>query len=551
MTNSQPAKNNLPPQLAEQAEKLIQLLHQRGGAQRVMLALNLDEPLVYAKTRAGQCAVMTQPERIDDQFHIPIKRLLAAFENGQVWQGKVEQRKHNIWQSDVEQTCFQCIYPVTNQSTKKIICVLYIETEAEITAHNWLHQSAYQNQLLAFVGDVKRHAIEQKQESKKPEIMPEAPQPKAIENNKEESLRLVVALHRLSIELTRIHDETAIIKAAVQGAIENLDIDRLAVFLVDDDMMQGTWGTDEQGYVQDTSYFRSTIPDHPMVHKALSKKDYVVVNENAPLYNDIEVIGTGWNAMASLWDEDVPIGWIACDNLLTGKPLQEFQRQLLMLFGSTLAQAIVRARSEKKLIDLNRNLERKVRERTEDLEKANEILKQISNLDGLTNISNRRYFDESLAREWPRCRRNSLPISLIMVDVDFFKLYNDSLGHMQGDTALLTVARCLSRAGQRASDLVARYGGEEFIIMLPETDLNDALLVAERARQLVIRAALPHPASGVAEIVTVSIGVATAFPDEFVKAEHLILAADKALYQAKEGGRNQTFGKQVLAGPQP
>jgi len=168
-------------------------------------------------------------------------------------------------------------------------------------------------------------------------------------------------------------------------------------------------------------------------------------------------------------------------------------------------------------------------------------LERLSSLDGLTGIANRRYFDDSFDREWRRAMRETEPLSLIMCDVDYFKLYNDSYGHQAGDECLKLVASSLNDAMQRPTDLVARYGGEEFVILLPGTHAHGAIRVAERVRQAVLDLKLPHEKSDAHDYVTISMGAATVAPMLKHRAEELLLAADKALYAAKGSGRNRVI----------
>ncbi len=161
-------------------------------------------------------------------------------------------------------------------------------------------------------------------------------------------------------------------------------------------------------------------------------------------------------------------------------------------------------------------------------------------IDGLTQIANRRRFDEYLAQEWSRHIRMQLPISLLICDVDHFKLFNDRQGHQAGDECLKSVAKAINRC-YRAGDLVARYGGEEFAMVLPQTNRAGAVQVAERVRAAVAAAALPHPASPVCDRVTVSVGVACMTPPPQAPSDvrALIEQADRHLYLAKKLGRNQ------------
>jgi diguanylate cyclase (GGDEF)-like protein len=173
------------------------------------------------------------------------------------------------------------------------------------------------------------------------------------------------------------------------------------------------------------------------------------------------------------------------------------------------------------------------------LKRYRDILENLSTLDGLTGIANRRRLDEFLAQEWLRGRRQQSPLSVCLMDIDFFKRFNNRYGHAAGDDCLRRVALALVGVGRRPADLVARYGGEEFVCVLPETDAAGAALLAEKLRDAVIALEIPHADSTAAEHVTISGGVATAIPTDESSAAQLLEAADQMLYQAKKTGRNR------------
>ena len=173
------------------------------------------------------------------------------------------------------------------------------------------------------------------------------------------------------------------------------------------------------------------------------------------------------------------------------------------------------------------------------LVKANQELERLATLDSLTGVANRRLFDEYLGLEWLQMFREQSPLSLILCDVDFFKLYNDTYGHLVGDFCLQQVATTINSCVKRPSDLVARYGGEEFAVILPNTDANGALQVAESIRQKVQALKITHATSTVNEFVTLSLGVTTVIPNTEINPDLLIAITDKALYSAKEQGRNR------------
>ncbi len=186
-----------------------------------------------------------------------------------------------------------------------------------------------------------------------------------------------------------------------------------------------------------------------------------------------------------------------------------------------------------------RGLEDKVRERTQALEASNARLASLSATDGLTGIANRRRFDEVLASEWNRAARSGQPLALVMLDMDFFKAYNDHYGHLAGDDCLRHIAHVLGTHLHRSGDLVARYGGEEFVLLASVRDSADALHIAETARLALAALALPHAASSFG-VVTASLGVAVHVPAGGEAADLLVQQADQALYRAKARGRNQT-----------
>lgn len=174
-----------------------------------------------------------------------------------------------------------------------------------------------------------------------------------------------------------------------------------------------------------------------------------------------------------------------------------------------------------------------------ELKRYHDFLENLSATDGLTGIPNRRQFDLFLDREWRRAIRNQSRISLILMDIDFFKAYNDHYGHLSGDDCLRQVARALAEGVQRPGDLMARYGGEEFACVLPETENEGAVCVAHKLQERVNALKVPHACSSVAAHITLSLGVATSAPEAGRMPTDLIQRADQLLYEAKQSGRNQ------------
>jgi diguanylate cyclase (GGDEF)-like protein len=173
-----------------------------------------------------------------------------------------------------------------------------------------------------------------------------------------------------------------------------------------------------------------------------------------------------------------------------------------------------------------------------ELKRQKDFLKTLSYQDGLTGIANRRFFDDALIREHRRCKRNGMPLSLLMIDIDFFKAYNDIYGHLTGDDCLKLVVLTMQEQLNRSSDLLARYGGEEFICVLPDTDLEGAEMIAERLRRAVLEQQIPHK-QGIDGMITVSLGVVSGIPKEGADPRKFLISADQCLYRAKVSGRNR------------
>ena len=166
-------------------------------------------------------------------------------------------------------------------------------------------------------------------------------------------------------------------------------------------------------------------------------------------------------------------------------------------------------------------------------------LQMLAEKDGLTHVANRRRFDEFLSREFQRAKRDSKPISLLMIDIDFFKEYNDNYGHLAGDDVLKQTAIAVKSCLRRPGDLLARYGGEEFAVVLGETDYNTSLEIAEKIRETIQNLGIVHGIGRAEDFLTVSIGTASTIPESGADCKDLIAAADRQLYLAKEAGRNR------------
>lgn len=201
-----------------------------------------------------------------------------------------------------------------------------------------------------------------------------------------------------------------------------------------------------------------------------------------------------------------------------------------------------RRQVETTLRKINRKLNKEIKKRQQTQKKlryANRQLELLATLDNLTQIANYRRFENYLEQEWYKLQREKMPLSLIMADIDYFKAYNDTYGHPQGNECLKEIAYVIDNTIKRAGDLVARYGGEEFAIVLSNTELEGAIQVAKQIQTAVYACHIPHQCSQVSDRITLSIGVANLIPAPSLKPQDLIKAADRALYRAKKTGRNQ------------
>ncbi|MFZ0337998.1 MAG: diguanylate cyclase [Terracidiphilus sp.] len=244
-----------------------------------------------------------------------------------------------------------------------------------------------------------------------------------------------------------------------------------------------------------------------------------------------------WSAATAAFNFEILAPWYRTWWFLS---LCGFSVFLLMVSVIRLREMVLRSR-ERELTSI-------VEERTIELQMANEELKRLSSTDGLTGLANRRAFDEFLSREWARLRRSRDPLSVLLLDVDHFKILNDTEGHQQGDRCLVEIGKAMRGLAKRETDLVARYGGEEFAFVLPATSAADAIKFAENVRLAVLNLQLIHPQSPVLPFLTVSIGVGTERKGGAGSVEEFLAAVDRALYSAKRNGRNRTVFFQRTAG---
>ncbi len=245
---------------------------------------------------------------------------------------------------------------------------------------------------------------------------------------------------------------------------------------------------------------------------------------------------------------------VACFIFVAAMAMLAIRNNALLMRGlitrfekERLAEAL--DREKQAVLKLNANLELDLSRRAaieidlrEEKARAEALaaeLEKLSSLDGLTGIANRRRFDQTLEREWNRAARGHQPLALIMCDIDYFKQYNDRYGHQAGDACLRQLAQLLESALNRGGDLAARYGGEEFAILLPDTELANAALLADHIREQLQKLGIPHEASLIQPKLSASFGVAAMVPDSGTRPEILLRRADQALYAAKDQGRNR------------
>ena len=254
-------------------------------------------------------------------------------------------------------------------------------------------------------------------------------------------------------------------------------------------------------FIQDLDRFWAMV--HPDDLERLRRADIEANRNNALFVSEVRVT---WPAGGQRWVQ------------LSSKPTPHRRHGVPIWIGY--------------IIDITR-----IKRMEDELREANRKLKELAITDGLTGLANRRHFDECLSGEWARFKRMEKPLSLLLIDIDLFKSYNDHYGHQMGDRCLQKVANILKKSARRAGDLAARYGGEEFVVIAVDTDLPHARAVAENIRDAVEVMGVRHEGTPLGK-VTVSIGVASISHNEYPDQEHLLKAADLALYQAKNDCRN-------------
>jgi diguanylate cyclase (GGDEF)-like protein len=272
-----------------------------------------------------------------------------------------------------------------------------------------------------------------------------------------------------------------------------------------------------------------------------------VFEESVPIYHDCNIVGFGWTAMTMLVSNSgEPIAFIAADNLIKRTPLTLQLREVIRMFASNLTEVLLRTRAQEVVHALNENLEREVRARTRDLQKANEQLEVMAKMDPLTRLGNRRMLDGLLEDIGFKDSHEYHCYGLLLVDIDHFGLFNNHYGHMKGDIALMQVGDVLQRHCHHDNEVFCRIGGEEFALLVSSNDEQGIVRLAESVRASIEREQIPHAQSDGSEYLTVSVGYSIMLlsQSEF-SFDKLYTSADKSLYQAKDQGRNCVVGSVI------
>ncbi|WP_047706819.1 GGDEF domain-containing protein [Plesiomonas sp. ZOR0011] len=341
-------------------------------------------------------------------------------------------------------------------------------------------------------------------------------------------------LHEITFQLSRAKSEDDIYKIAVEGAISKLDVDRMAIFILDSEyIVRGTYGTDNDGLVVNESNFITSINRHPFALEMLKSRTPMAFKNDIELQYNFENVGVGWSGYITLWDGAQPIGWMACDNLLSAEPLCEKKANNLLMLGYIVSQSIVRLRLNNKIIEMNNELVK----RNKQLNKVAEELEALAFIDSLTNIANRRGLEYQLNMALAKNATTNKTMSVIIFDIDDFKLINDSFGHHIGDVCLINLASSLGFLFYGYDFIFSRYGGDEFVVVLFNVTEIEVKSISDSIVRLARKEKINTP-KGVVSI-TVSVGAVTSNIDATSKQMTLIELADKNLYLAKERGKNQ------------
>lgn len=532
--------------VAQLCEASLATICEKTDAERLFLWLKSPDPCLYC-FQPAQGLTTLELDALT-RLGLPHAFIEKALNTGQLVIEQIPQQPDRLDKAEPLQPRLRACFPIKRHL--KLEGVIYLETHRRIDRLSHRQRQGIRLLLHYLTAELSNHLLSYQVDQERDQRLHTQTHLMQSQVLQGSFLNMLQALHMVSVRLSRCDSENQLLRDAVILARQDLQFDRVAIFLIEpnDKTMRGTWGTSEEGELVDEHTFISPIPDHPAVQDALKRKDYVLVLEDSPLYYEQHQVGHGWNAMVSLWNGDQPIGWVAADNLLWHRPLKAYQCEIFKQFAAILSQLLIRQRTQEQLEQLNRDLEARVAGRTiqlaeanRALEEANKRLSLLSLEDPLTGIANRRQWDITMQREWELARRTQSLLAVLMIDADEFKAYNDNFGHTKGDACLQQIAQVLQDAERRRTNLVARYGGEEFVILLCAPQPGEAEQLAERIHTGLARLQIPHPASRVADFITVSIGFSYQVPSQEGTWQSLTEQADQALYNAKSEGRGRTL----------
>ncbi|MGD1944513.1 MAG: diguanylate cyclase [Leptolyngbyaceae cyanobacterium] len=333
---------------------------------------------------------------------------------------------------------------------------------------------------------------------------------------------------KISQEINRSTDLNEVLPQVVQDIRRLLQVDRLSIIDLQSKMLGKVTF---EAHTPDTESMLTWEMRHPWAMNEAYLQKYrqghpiAVCNVNEQSLNEGELEFLGFFQITAELTvpllEDKKLWGLLSAQSKQPRTWQPEERRLLETLGRLVSTAVQRDRLHHRLT------------------RANQKLQRFAYLDGLTQVANRRRFEQFLNHEWRRLMREKATLALIMVDIDHFKAFNDIYGHQAGDECLRRVAAILRTAVQRPADMVARYGGEEFAVVLPNTSVEGAETVAEKIRAHMHKQKIPHRGSQVCPFVTMSLGVAVMLPHPLKAPDDLIKIADNALYRAKEGGRDR------------
>lgn len=340
---------------------------------------------------------------------------------------------------------------------------------------------------------------------------------KQAEQTRQEFLNAIRSLQEIHLELSEVEGLDLLYIRMVELARNRLNLKRIRLFLlnVEANTLVGTYGLDHEGNIQNEKHYSEKVREGHWSLEVFNSPGRTEVWDDIEIFDNGNMVGKSWKAATALWNGQRVLGYLVCDGFLSQQSMRPYMRELLLVLGNIYGHLIESKNTEKKIKVLNQRLE------------------YMAMTDSLTGLYNRRYFIIHGNDEFLRCKRHNIPLSIVMFDIDHFKSVNDTFGHENGDMALIHVANIVKK-NLREIDVLCRTGGEEFSVLALNTDLKDAVMLAERLRKTVEKDSQTLlPGRG----LTISMGVA-AFDPAMQSLDELLKNADVALYSAKSSGRN-------------